>query len=75
MSPYYINRSVVAGQLQFVLFPRNMAMIIAVLPGALSTASLVQHPSFCLAKDRLTKTDAPMRAAYSSWAVNLTQTI
>jgi hypothetical protein len=75
MSPYYINRSVVPGQLQLILFPaffagaallllvraytgstwRNMALIVASLPAAVSVASIVNHPSLTLAMERLNR--------------------
>jgi len=96
MSPYYINRSVVSGQLQFILFSvflssaglfllvaksygrsalRNMALIIALLPGAISTASIVQHPSFFLARERLKPTNNSFSDIFKLQISGLKETI
>lgn len=96
MSPYYINRSVVSGQLQYILFSvflssaglflliaksygraalRNMVLIIAVLPGSISTASLIQHPSFHLAKERLKRTESPVSENYKLPIIDMRETI
>ncbi|GEM_PF-2263926 len=96
MSPYYINRSVVSGQLQYILFPlflssaglflliaqsyaraalRNMVLIIVALPGAISTASLIQHPSFHLAIERLKRTEIPVSENYKLPTIELKKTI
>jgi hypothetical protein len=86
MSPYYINRSAVPGQLQFLLFPaffagaallllmrgytrpsnRDMALIIAAIPAAISMASTVQHPSFALAMGRLRNVGAAIGQQYEA---------
>lgn len=84
MSPYYINRSVVSGQLQFLLFPaffasaallvlmrtytrptdRDMVLVIAALPAAISLASIVDHPSFTLAMKRLSRVEPSIGQLY-----------
>lgn len=88
MTPYYINRSIVSGQLQFILFPvflsaaglflivtsqfraraalTSLVVIIATLPAAISVASLIQHPSFDLAWERLKRRDSPVSKVYTS---------
>ena len=97
MSPYYINRSIVSGQLQYILFPvflsstglfllvvaqscgraafKNMVLIIATLPGAISTASLIQHPSVYLAKERLKRMESPVSQAYKPQITELSEAI